>query len=152
VQSAVAHLIHWRSDATQWGEQDYWASAAETLRSGAGDEEDRAIVKMQALRALGFKRSDLYLTIGKDSVGGPETVLIVRSNSKYYMLDDTGGGPVLTTARPEFRPAITCGYEGLWIHGYPLADRGTESTKTRQVVDQLWAASLDADAAGHSRK
>jgi predicted transglutaminase-like cysteine proteinase len=127
VQSAVTRLIRWRSDATQWGEQDYWASAAETLRSGAGDEEDRAIVKMQALRALGFQPGSLYLTIGKDTVGGRETVLIVRSGEKYYMLEDTGGAPFPTSQRPEFRPIITCGYQGLWIHGYPLAVPGRPS-------------------------
>src|SRR3954451_6688984 len=59
IQAAVARQIGWRSDATEWGMHDYWASAAETLQHGYGDEEDRAIVKMQALRALGFSTRDL---------------------------------------------------------------------------------------------
>ena len=58
IQGAVFQRIRWMSDATEWGQHDYWASAAETLEHGAGDMEDRAIVKMQALRAAAaFRRA-----------------------------------------------------------------------------------------------
>lgn len=117
VQAAVPRLIHWRSDATEWGAHDYWASADETLRHGYGDDEDRAIVKMQALLALGFSARNLYLTMGHDKVGGKVVVLIVRYKSRYYVLDDTGGAPFTTDRRPEFRPIMTFGYGGFWIHG-----------------------------------
>jgi len=119
VQGAVHRAIRWRSDATEWGLHDYWASAQETLQHGVGDMEDRAIVKMQALRALGFPTRDLYLTMGRDMVGGPITVLIVRLDGHFYVLDDTGGTPYLTDRRPEFTPSLTFGYGGSWIHGYP---------------------------------
>jgi len=117
VQAAVPRLIRWRSDATEWGAHDYWASADETLRHGYGDDEDRAIVKMQALLALGFSARNLYLTMGHDKVGGKVVVLIVRHKSRYYVLDDTGGAPFTTDRRPEFRPIMTFGYGGFWIHG-----------------------------------
>lgn len=123
IQAAVTRQIHWRSDATEWGYHDYWASAAETLQHGYGDEEDRAIVKMQALRTLGFPTRDLYLTMGNDKVGGPIIVLIARLDGRYYVLDDTGGTPYTTDHRPEFTPALTFGYGGFWIHGYPVASR-----------------------------
>jgi predicted transglutaminase-like cysteine proteinase len=119
VQAAVPRLIRWRSDATEWGSHDYWASATETLEHGYGDEEDRAIVKMQALLALGFSPRDLYLTIGRDKVGGQVIVLIVRHKQLYYVLDDTGAAPYLTGRRPEFTPMLTFGYGGFWLHGYP---------------------------------
>ena len=119
VQAAVHHAIRWRSDATEWGRHDYWASAQETLQHGVGDMEDRAIVKMQALRALGFSTRDLFLTMGNDMVGGPITVLIVRFNNQFYVLDDTGGAPYSSDRRPEFTPSLTFGYGGSWIHGYP---------------------------------
>src|SRR3954454_12111063 len=47
IQSRVTTNIRWVSDTTEWGQHDYWASAEETLTHGAGDMEDRAIVKMQ---------------------------------------------------------------------------------------------------------
>ena len=123
VQAAVPRLIHWRSDATEWGFHDYWASADETIKHRYGDDEDRAIVKMQALLALGFSPRDLYLTLGHDKVGGQIAVLIVRSDHGYYVLDDTGGAPYPTTRRPEFEPMLTFGYGGFWIHGRRPAQR-----------------------------
>src|SRR5205085_10150459 len=98
VQNAVSSSIRWVSDTTEWGQHDYWASASQTLERGAGDMEDRAIVTMQALRALGIKNSDLFLTMARDSVGGPITVLTVRIDGRYYILDDTGGAPFLANS------------------------------------------------------
>ena len=123
IQAAVYKRVHWMSDATEWGRHDYWASAAETLQHGAGDMEDRAIVKMQALHALGFPTRDLYLTMGRDQVGGPVTVLIVRLGARYFVLDDNPGAPYTTDRRPEFKPQLTFGYGGSWIHGYPVLAR-----------------------------
>ena len=93
VQSTVNRQVRWMSDTTLWGRHDYWATAAETLQKGAGDMEDRAIVKMQALRALGFGPEDLFLTMARDKVGGPMTVLTARVGGRYYILDDSGPAP-----------------------------------------------------------
>lgn len=133
IQSAVFNRVRWRSDATEWGYHDYWASAAETLRRGYGDMEDRAIVKMQALRTLGFSTRDLYLTMGNDKVGGPITVLIVRLGQRYYVLDDTSGAPYTTDRRPEFVPQLTFGYGGFWIHGYPHV-AGAPRSRARTAI------------------
>lgn len=121
VQAAVTREIRWISDATEWGLHDYWASAAETLQHGAGDMEDRAIVKMQALRALGFPARDLYLTMGRDKVGGPITVLLVRLGPRFFVLDDLGGAPIAADRRQGFAPMITLGHNASWIHGHRSA-------------------------------
>lgn len=133
VQSRVHNAIRWMSDATQWGQHDYWASANQTLQTGAGDMEDRAIVKMQALKALGFNGNDLWLTLARDVVGGPITVLTVRSGGRYYILDDTGGAPFLADSRrKEFQPIFSFGTSGAWVHtrtpGVILARRESAST------------------------
>ena len=117
VQAAVTRSVRWISDATEWGQHDYWASAAETLQHGAGDMEDRAIVKMQALRSLGFPARDLYLTMGRDKVGGPITVLLVRLGDRFYIIDDLGGAPVAADVRQGFEPMVTLGHNASWIHG-----------------------------------
>jgi predicted transglutaminase-like cysteine proteinase len=117
VQHAVSTGIQWASDTTQWGQHDYWASAAQTLARGAGDMEDRAIVKMQALRALGFNSGDLFLTLARDRVAGAETVLTVRLGGRYYVLDDSGGTPYLAEERrAEFQPLISFGWNQTWVH------------------------------------
>lgn len=117
VQAAVHRHVRWISDATEYGRRDYWASTAETLTRGAGDMEDRAIVKMEALRNLGFAPADLFLTVGTDKVAGPITVLVVRTAGGYMMLDDTGGPPLLVDHRPDFEPMLTLGHGGSWLHG-----------------------------------
>jgi len=131
VQAAVTRSIGWRSDTTQWGRHDYWASADETLSRGLGDMEDRAIVKMQALRALGIPSTDLYLTLGRDEATGPQTVLIVRLAGRYYVLDDTGGLPFTPERRPEFTPVLTFGFGAVWAHS-PDPSRVNERTTSRQ--------------------
>ena len=124
VQSAVHARVRWMSDATQWGQHDYWATAQQTLARGAGDMEDRAIVKMQALRALGFSNNDLFLTLGRDRVGGPITVLMVRIEGRYFMVDDTGGPATLLDRRGhEFQPQLTFGTSGSWVHARRLAPK-----------------------------
>jgi predicted transglutaminase-like cysteine proteinase len=119
VQTAVNQRIRWMSDATLRGRHDYWASAAETLAAGAGDMEDRAILKMQALRALGFPSRDLYLTLGRDRADGPETVLIVRLAGRYYVLDDTGAPPYPPEHTTQFTPVVTFGFGATWVHAFP---------------------------------
>lgn len=117
VQHAVNARIQWISDATEWGQHDYWASASQTLSRGAGDMEDRAIVKLQALRALGFPNSDLFLTLARDRVGGPITVVTVRSGGHYYVLDDTGGAPFEAEQRRfELEPVMSFSLYGAWVH------------------------------------
>ena len=117
VQTRVHNNIHWISDATEWGMHDYWATAAQTLAHGAGDMEDRAIVKMHALKALGFNPNDLFLTLARDRVGGPITVLTVRLNGHYVILDDTGGAPFdVDSRRNEFQPILSFGWNGAWAH------------------------------------
>lgn len=121
VQSAVSRQIRWMSDATLRGRHDYWASASETLKAGAGDMEDRAILKMQALRTLGFPSRDLYLVLGRDRADGPETVLLVRNAGRYSMLDDTGTPPYAPEHTKQFTPVFSFGYGASWVHAYRRA-------------------------------
>lgn len=138
VQRSVTSSIRWISDATEWGQHDYWASAAQTLSHGAGDAKNRAIVKLQALRALGFNNSDLFLTLARDRVGGPLTVLTVRNGGRYYVVDDTGAAPFPVEQRSfEFQPLMSFGMYGAWIHVRP----------TTLVPSSLAAASASATAA-----
>ena len=117
VQATVNRQVKWMSDTTLWGRHDYWATAAETLQKGAGDMEDRAIVKMQALRALGFGPEDLFLTMARDKVGGPMTVLTARVGGRYYILDDSGAAPFDSEKRRrEFSPVMSFGLAGAWMH------------------------------------
>jgi predicted transglutaminase-like cysteine proteinase len=137
IQAAVTKSVHWVSDATEWGQHDYWASAAQTLAHGAGDAKNRAIVKLQALRALGFNNSDLFLTLARDRVGGPITVLTVRNGGRYYVMDDTGGRPfAVEERRLEFQPLMSFGMYGAWVHtrAAPRATMASASADTSRTA------------------
>lgn len=127
VQHEVGRRIRWISDATEWGHHDYWASATETLQRGAGDMEDRAIVKMQALKALGFRAGDLYLVIGKEKIGGPPiTVLLARVDGQFYMLDDWSGPPIPIDRRADFEPVLSFSANSSWLHGRRVQRGGAQ--------------------------
>jgi len=135
VQTAVTSNIRWISDATEWGQHDYWASASQTLAHRAGDAKNRAIVKFQALRTLGFSNSDLFLTLARDRVGGPLTVLTVRSGGRYYVMDDTGSPPFLAESRRvEFEPVMSFGMYGAWVHVRPAAASAAPQSGTLVAV------------------
>jgi len=139
VQAAVNRRIRWMSDATLRGKHDYWASAAETLAAGAGDQEDRAILKMQALRTLGFPSRDLYLMLGRDRADGPETVLLVRSGGRVYVLDDTGAPPYAPEHTTQFTPVFTFGYGASWVHAFrkmPAPAIAAAATPFRRAADR----------------
>ena len=155
VQRAVTANIRWISDATQWGQHSYWASALQTLSKGAGDTEDRAIVKMQALRALGFNNSDLFLTLARDRVGGPMTVLTVRTGGRYYIVDDTGGPPYQAEERRfEFEPIMSFGMYGAWVHAGPstIVYGSGKTTVASAVTESSAVASAKTDSAALARK
>ena len=130
VQAAVSRRIRWMSDATEWGRQDYWASARETLLRGAGDDEDRAILKMQALRALGIPTSDLYLTIGKQAIGGPAiAVLLVRVGGEVFLLDDWSGPPIPIARKHDFQPILSFSGTSSWLHGKRYVGRSAAGVR-----------------------
>lgn len=121
VQTEVNHRIIWRADLDGYGVGDYWANAGETLNKGVGDSEDIAVVKMQALKAAGFSPRDLYLSVGRDSKRGADALLLVRVESRFYVLDDRADRPMTTEEYARFVPVITLGQGRTWLHGRNIA-------------------------------
>lgn len=119
LQETIDRRIGWRSDGTQYGARTYWATAAETLASGVGDDDDRAILKFQALRALGFPQSDYYLMIGQDRVRGDYALLVARATGRWWLLEEQGDRAVLADQRTGFEPMASFGAGRTWIHGRP---------------------------------
>ncbi|WP_185829129.1 transglutaminase-like cysteine peptidase [Sphingomonas ginkgonis] len=116
VQRAAGQL-RWRSDATVWGQHEYWATAAETLQAGYADDDCLAVLKMQALQALGWSPRNLYLTIGHDQVAGATTVLLVRTGEGFQLLDDRSERPLPAAERSGFVPQLSFSSAGHWLHG-----------------------------------
>lgn len=146
VNAAFNRRLSYRFDAHPTG--DYWAPVAETLAKSSGDCEDFVIAKMQALRSLGVPTDDLYMTIGTDAaVGAVHAVLLVRSGSSFWVLDNRSDQPVLQENYRDFHPILTFSGAHTWLHGYR---RGTTPPAVRMFAARR-IAQLGALPIGNSQ-
>ena len=124
VNRYINRNVSFVDDSRQYGRDDLWTAASDTLRRGRGDCEDYAIAKLQMLRAAGLSDRDLYLVIVKDLVRRADhAVLVVRAGGRMLVLDN--GTDVIsdTESVRDYRPILTFSANGAWTHGYrrPLA-------------------------------
>jgi predicted transglutaminase-like cysteine proteinase len=140
VQAAVDRRIGWRSDGTQYGARTYWASASETLASGFGDDDDRAILKYQALRALGFPRGQFYLLMGRDRVRGDYVMLAARAADRWWLLEEQGNRLVAADTRVGFEPVASFGAGRTFVHGRPRRQLASGSAPNSIAGSSLGAA------------
>ena len=111
--------IRYVEDRDQYGRSDFWAPAANTVVTGAGDCEDIAIVKMQMLAALGVDRSDLFLTVARDRVRNQDhAVLIVRAGGQFWMLDNATDTLLDASENHDYLPIMTFSGANKWLHGF----------------------------------
>lgn len=111
--------IHYTEDRDLYGKSDYWATASATLHRGAGDCEDIAIVKMQALAALGVPSSDMYLTVARDTVRNADhALLVVKLDGRYWLLDNATNDLLDASMSHDYRPIMSFSSSGKWLHGY----------------------------------
>lgn len=121
VNRKVNHAIAYGSDSAVWHRKDYWATASQTLRRGKGDCEDVAIVKYQALIALGYDPKDLFLTLARDLLRNADhALLIVHENGRFYMLDNSTDAVLRADRSYDYRPTISFNSQSAWLHGYTV--------------------------------
>ncbi len=91
INRAVNLAIRPISDLRRFGVVDEWTPPLETLQVGAGDCEDYAILKLQALREAGFAAADLKLVIVREpSTRTDHAVVAARLSSQWVVLDNRG--------------------------------------------------------------
>lgn len=122
VNARVNRTVTYREDRDLFGRADYWADARATLRRGAGDCEDIAIVKMQLLAAAGVRREDMFLTIARDLIRNADhAVLVVKSGNRFLMLDNAVDTVLDAGPANGYRPILSFGEGQAWLHGYASA-------------------------------
>lgn len=84
INSAVNRSIRPVSDTTQYGMEEFWTVPL----SGKGDCEDYSIMKKLQLIKSGVQGSDLLLAQVFTSSLEPHVVLVLRSESGDYVLDN----------------------------------------------------------------
>lgn len=118
VKRLVDQRIRYSTDLDTIKVSDYWSSAGDTLNRGAGDDEDIAIVEMQALRAAGFPAEDLYISVGRHKVRGAHNVLVARTPAGFFLLDAAEQSLMSGSVASRFTPMLTMGQGRSWVHGY----------------------------------
>ena len=124
VNGWVNRKIEYTRDARLYGNRDFWASAAQTLKARKGDCEDYAILKYQMLAALGLPREHMYLTLTRDLVRKEDhTVLIVELSGQYFMLDNATPTVLPANSSHDYRAVMTLSSQGSWVHGFTSTPR-----------------------------
>lgn len=119
VNAWANHNIRYVEDRDQYGRSDFWAPAANTVVTGAGDCEDIAIVKMQMLAAMGIDSSDLFLTVARDRVRNQDhALLIVKADGKFWMLDNATDALLDASQNHDYLPIMTFSGTNKWLHGF----------------------------------
>jgi predicted transglutaminase-like cysteine proteinase len=135
VNRYVNDRVQFDDDSSQYGRDDVWASAGDTLRRGRGDCEDYAIAKLQMLRAAGVADRDLYLVIARDVVRRADhALLVVRADGRLHVLDNGSDLIVDAAAASDYRPIMTFSTRGAWTHGYRIAAPVMMATATLDPV------------------
>jgi len=89
INRAVNLAIRPVSDLVQYGVDDFWAAPLTTMRTGAGDCEDYAIVKYLALREVGIAPENIRLMIVRDvRRQNSHAVVAVRHDDEWLILDN----------------------------------------------------------------
>ncbi|MFL0355985.1 transglutaminase-like cysteine peptidase [Erythrobacter sp. GH1-10] len=118
VNSWVNREIAFVDDRKLFGRGDYWAGARLTLALGKGDCEDIALTKMQLLAAAGFKRSDMFLTIARDTVRNADhALLVVRMGDRFLVLDNATDTILDGAYSHDYLPVLSFSGSDRWVHG-----------------------------------
>jgi len=89
INRAINLTIHPMDDLAQFGEIDVWSSPLVTFYRGAGDCEDYAIAKYEALRMAGIPAEDLRIVVLSDVLRGEgHAVASVRLDGHWLILDN----------------------------------------------------------------
>jgi predicted transglutaminase-like cysteine proteinase len=110
--------IKFVDDATHWGEEDYWATPAESVGSNGGDCEDFSIAKYFLLKELGIPIAKLRMTYVKAiKLNQPHMVLAyyARPDADPLVLDNLEDTVRPASQRPDLVPVYSFNDEEVWI-------------------------------------
>jgi predicted transglutaminase-like cysteine proteinase len=140
VNIQVNHAIAYRSDMTNYGVSDYWASPEETAQRGAGDCEDIAIAKLWMLIKLGIPDANMQVVIVKDLRRGVgHAVLNVKIGESNLILDNMTDMVLPDTVIDRYQPLYAVSATGSWIYGVRRPIQVVSAAAGRRAM----AASLD---------
>lgn len=103
VDHYVNNRVKYKEDKDNYGQADYWASPAETLKNGNGDCEDYASTKWAILRMMGWSSEQMWWVYSRaHEKNGIIThmTLAVKSGEEVFNLNN------LTESREKLLPTL----------------------------------------------
>lgn len=123
VNALVNRSITYAPDKRVYGQLDHWADGAETMRMGAGDCEDFAILKMSLLREMGVPARSMSLVVLRDTARDLyHAVLAVSTNKGHFILDNVRNEVYRDVAADHYMPLYSFSADRSWIHGKPSGE------------------------------
>jgi len=114
----VLNRIAFVDDAKHWGEEDYWATPAESVASNGGDCEDYTIAKYFLLKELGVPIAKLRLTYVKSvKLNQAHMVLAYypRPDAEPLVLDNLEQQVRPASQRTDLIPVYSFNDEEVWV-------------------------------------
>jgi predicted transglutaminase-like cysteine proteinase len=134
----VLNRIAFVEDAAHWGEEDYWATPAESVASNGGDCEDFTIAKYFLLKELGVPIARLRMTYVKSvKLNQAHMVLAyyARPDSDPLVLDNLEDRVRPASQRNDLIPVYSFNDEEVWV------EMKGRSGSPRQIRN--WAALVE---------
>jgi len=118
----VNHLVNsritYRKDIDSHGRLDQWSSPSQTLKSGYGDCEDYALLKMAVLESQGFALKDMTVVILYDRKRHfYHAVLSVEVKGTHYILDNMRDQVLADSRLPDYQPLFSISNGRGFLHG-----------------------------------
>ncbi|HEY6022885.1 MAG TPA: transglutaminase-like cysteine peptidase [Pseudolabrys sp.] len=115
VNRAINLAIRPMNDLANYGIREIWAPPLATLERGAGDCTDFAIAKYYALGEIGVALKDRRLLVVRVKQSGQEhTVLAVREDQHWLILDNRSMTIVDAADLNEYVPLLEFDHRGVW--------------------------------------
>jgi predicted transglutaminase-like cysteine proteinase len=114
----VLNRIAFVDDAVHWGEEDYWATPAESVASNGADCEDYTIAKYFLLKELGVPIARLRLTYVKSvKLNQAHMVLAyyARPDAEPLVLDNLEDRVRPASQRTDLIPVYSFNDEEVWV-------------------------------------
>lgn len=120
------------TDASNYGQDEYWASPEEFLTKGSGDCEDYAIAKYLALRYFSWPEDEMWILFVNDHIyNTTHAVLLVRIKGRGFVLDNLSRPVYLLIPEKDYAQRATPLYalnrQGLRLFALP-PERKKEKT------------------------
>ena len=118
--NAFFNRLEFVDDIDHWGEEDFWATPLETIRSNGGDCEDFVIGKYFTLLELDVADERLRLTYVLSEPGNrPHMVLSYyrTPSAEPLLLDNLITGIRAASQRSDLKPIYSFNSNRLWVAG-----------------------------------